>query len=96
MKGVDGSQVGVHLHETFRIEQIFDSLFGRLGKMIIAARTDALVLRQLDFVHDLGAARTFLPETLRHVALLAALRFKGGSFENGHGLGAGRGGGVNR
>ena len=83
------------LDEAFRIEQVFDSLLGRLRKMIIAARTDALVLDQLDFVHDLGAARTFLPETLRHLAFLAALRLERGSFENGHGLGAGRGRRVN-
>ena len=63
--------------------------------MIIAARTDALVLRQLDFVHDFAAAGTFLPEALRHLAFLATLRLERGFFENGHGLGAGGGGRVN-
>ena len=63
--------------------------------MIIAARTDALVLGELNFLHDLGAAGTFLEKTLRDVALLAILRLDCWSLENGHGLGAGGGRRVN-
>jgi hypothetical protein len=53
--------------------------------MIIAARTDTLILRELDFRHDLGTARTFLKKTLRDFALLAILLFDCWFFENGHG-----------
>ena len=63
--------------------------------MIIATRADALVLRQLDLVHDLRAARTFLPEALRHLAFFPALRFERWSFENGHVLCPRRGRRVN-
>src|SRR5207302_6906721 len=44
-QNVDGSQVGIHFYESVRIEQILDALLGRLCKVIIAARTNALVLR---------------------------------------------------
>jgi hypothetical protein len=53
--------------------------------MIIAARTDALILRKLDFRYDLGAAGTFLEKTMRDVALLAILRLDCWFLENGHG-----------
>ena len=52
--------------------------------------------RELDFVHDLTATGTFLPETLRDLALFFALGLKRGFFENGHGLTAGGGHRVNR
>src|SRR4029453_4869233 len=51
----------------------------------IAARTDALILRKLDFRYDLGAAGTFLEKTMRDVALLAILRLDCWFLENGHG-----------
>jgi hypothetical protein len=95
LKGIHGAQAGIALDETFRIQEVFDPLFRRLGEMVIAARTDPLILRKLDFVHDLGAARTFLPEALRHLAFFPALRFERWSFEDGHGLCAGRGRRVN-
>jgi len=53
--------------------------------MIIAARTDALVLGELDFGDDLRAAGTFLEKTMRDVALLAILRLDCWFLENGHG-----------
>ena len=80
----------VEFDETFRIAKILDPLLRRLREMIIAPRTDALVLRELDLVHDFGAAGTFLPETLRHLALSFALGLKRGFFENGHGVSRGR------
>ena len=78
------------------IEQVRDSLFGREGKMIIAPRTDTLILAQLDFVNDLVAAGTFLEQALRNgLAFLPIVCFERGFFENGHGLCARGRGGVN-
>ena len=67
-----------------------------LREVIFAARTDALILRELDLVHDFGAAGTLLPKALWHLALLAALRFERGFFEDGHVLCAGSGRSVHR
>jgi hypothetical protein len=36
--------------------------------MIFAVRANPLVLRELNFMHDLLAARTFLKEPLRNIA----------------------------
>ena len=67
------------------IQQVFDSLLGRLGKMIIATRTDPLILRQLDFVDDLSAAGTFLKKPLRNLlASFRRLRLDRRFFENRH------------
>ena len=68
-------QAGVHLDEAVGIAKIRDPLLGRLREMIIAARTDALVFDQLDFVHDFAAAGALLPEALRHLALFSGSRF---------------------
>ena len=72
LEGVDRGQPGVELDETFRIAKIRDPLLRREREMVIAARTDAVVFHELDFVHDLAATGTFLPETLRHLALFCS------------------------
>ena len=95
LQGVHRLQIRIALDESFEVEKAFDSLLGRLREVIIATRTDALILRELDFVHDFRAARTFLPEALRHLAFLPALRFERWSFENSHVLGARGGGRMN-
>ena len=86
---VDGSQAGVEFDEAVGIAKIRDPLLGRLREMIIAARADAVVFRQLDFVHDFAAAGALLPKALRHLAFLAALGLERWFFENGHVLAAG-------
>ena len=53
---------------------------------MIAMRADPLVLRQLDLVHDVAAAGTFLEEAVRDVALFPWLGFDRRFFENGHKL----------
>jgi hypothetical protein len=63
--------------------------------MIIAVRAHPLVLDQFDFVNDFVTSGTFLKKSLRNVALLAVLNFDRGFFEDGHGLCARRGHGVN-
>ena len=68
---VNGPQVGVHLDKRIWIEQTLDSLDGRLPLMIIAARTDTLILPQLHFGHDLSAAGTFLKNAARNLTLFA-------------------------
>ena len=52
--------------------------------MIVAARTDPLVLSEFDFRHNLGTTRTLLEKTVRDVALLAILRFDCWFFKNRH------------
>src|SRR4051794_38981342 len=81
---VDRSQIGVAFGETLRIKQVRDSLLRRLRKVIVAAGTNALVLRELDLVHNIGAAGALLPQTLRHLALATAHRLQRWSFENSH------------
>ena len=83
---VHGAQVAVALDEAFRIQEVFDSLLGRLGEVVIATRADPLVLGQLDFVHDFFAARTFLKEALRDIAAAfpGAATADGRSLENSH------------
>src|SRR5258708_37219764 len=90
LEGVDRGQPLVELDEAFRIAEIRDPLLRREREMKIAARTDAVVFHELDFVHDLAATGTFLPETLRDLALFFALGFKRGFFKNGHVLDRGR------
>jgi hypothetical protein len=86
LEGVDRGQAGVELDEAVGIAEVRDPVAGREGKVIIAARTDAIVLVQLDLVHDFTAARTLLPEALRNIALLAVLGFERWLFKNGHGF----------
>src|SRR5258705_3989562 len=82
---VNGPQVGVHLYEGIRIEQTLDSLDGRLPLMIVAARTDTLILPQLHFRHDLSAAGACLKNPDRHFTLLAGLRLDCWFLKNCHG-----------
>ena len=82
---VDGFQIGIHFDERLRIEQIVDSVLGRNGKVIIAPRTNAQILIQLDFMDHFIAAGAFLKQALRNVAFLARLGFERRFFENGHG-----------
>ena len=83
-QGVDRLQIGIHLEESLRIEQILDPVLGRKGEVIIAPRTNAQIFIQLDFVDHFIAARAFLKQSLRNVALLARLGFERRFFENGH------------
>src|SRR4051812_26454841 len=85
LEGVFGTQPGIAFDEGPFIQEVFDSFLGSLREMIIATRANALVLGELDLVHDLPAARAFLPESLRDLALFPG-RLEGGSFENGHGV----------
>ena len=84
-QSVDGPQVGIHLHETVRIEQIVDPVLGGLREMIIAVRTDALVLGELDFVNDFAASCALLKEPMWNITLFRTLCFYCRFFENGHG-----------
>ncbi len=77
-------KLGVELDEAVRVTQIGDPFLGREREMIIAARADAVVFGQLDFVHHFAAAGAFLPKALRHVALLAVVGPERWFFENGH------------
>src|SRR5215510_7730795 len=86
LQDVDGPQVGVHLYERVRIEQTLDSLAGGLPLMIVAARTDALILRELNLGHDLSAAGTLLKKTARNFLLFAGLRLDCWFFKNRHGI----------
>src|SRR4051812_46169607 len=65
---------------------MLDPFLGRLGEVIIAARTNALVLGELDFVDDLLAARAFLEKSLGNIAaaLFSAATTRGRSLENCH------------
>src|SRR5205814_6003015 len=83
LKRVLGSEISVAFNEGIGIEQVFDPVLGRLRKVMVAMRANALVPRELDLVHDLRTARAFLPESLRHLAFFARL-LEGWSFENGH------------
>jgi len=56
-----------------------------LREMIIATRTDALILRELDFRHNFGTAGTFLEKTVRDIAFLRTFRLDRWFFENRHG-----------
>ena len=82
---VNGPQVGVHLYEGIRIEQTLDSFAGRLRLMIVAARTDTLILRQLNIRHDLSAAGAFLKNAARHFTLFAGLRLDCWFLKDCHG-----------
>src|SRR5438034_7256446 len=82
---VNGPQVGVHLYKRFWIEQTLDSLDGRLPLMIIAARTDTLILPQLHFGHDLSAAGAFLKNAARNLTLFAGRRLDCWFLKNCHG-----------
>ena len=75
-------------------QQVRDPLLRRLREMILATRANALVLRQLDFVHDFAAAGTLLPEALGHLALFALLGLERWFFENRHVLASGGSRGV--
>src|SRR4029079_439139 len=76
----------VHLYECIWIEQTLDSFAGRLRLMIVAARTDTLVLRQLSFGHDLSAPWAFLKNAARHFALFAGLGLDCWFLKNRHGI----------
>jgi len=52
--------------------------------VIVAARTDALILRQLDFRHDFRTARALLKKTARNVPLSAASRLNCWLLEDCH------------
>jgi hypothetical protein len=52
--------------------------------MIIAARTNPLILRQLGIGHDLSATGTFLKNAARHFALFAGLRLDCWFLKNCH------------
>jgi hypothetical protein len=84
LEGVHGTEIGIALDESVGIEKMFDPFLGRLREMIFAPGANALVLGELDFVHDLRAARAFAPETLGHFALLLMLRLESRSFKNCH------------
>src|SRR6266704_2710265 len=81
---IDRNEIGIHFCKAFRIAEILDSFFRGLGKMIIASRTNALILRQLDLMHDLGTAGAFLPQALWHLAFFSALSFQSRLLENRH------------
>ena len=81
---VNGPQVGVHLYEGIWIEQALDSFVGRLRLMIIAARTDTLILRQFGIGHDLCATGAFLKNAARHFTLFAGLRLDCWFLKNCH------------
>jgi hypothetical protein len=83
---VDRPQVGIHLYKGIRIEQTLDSLTGRLRVMIIAARTDTLILPQLHFGDDLSATRAFLKNAARNLTLFAGLRLDCWFLKNRHGI----------
>ena len=78
-------QVGIHFHEAIGVEKILEPLFRRLRKVIITARADALILRQLDFRHDFRTSRTLLKKTTGNIALPPTFCFDCRFFENGHG-----------
>src|SRR5205823_13281006 len=82
---VDRPQIRIHFGERLRIEEVADSVLGRKGKVVIAARTNAQIFIQLDFVDHFIAAGTLLKQTLRDVALLATLRPHCWFLENRHG-----------
>jgi hypothetical protein len=82
---VNGLQVGVHFYKGIRIQQTLDSLAGRLRLMIVAPRTDTLILSQLNFGHDLSAAGAFLKNAARHFTLFTGLRLDCSFFKNCHG-----------
>src|SRR6476659_4352747 len=82
---VDRLQIGIHLHKRFRIEQTLDSFAGRLRLMIVAARTNTLILRQLSIGHGLSAAGAFLKKAAWHFTLFAGLRLDCWFLENCHG-----------
>src|SRR5262249_43399912 len=63
---------------------VLNSLLGWLRKMIIAAWTDSLVLRELDLRHHLRAAGTFLEKTARNLFLLSAFCLDYRFLENRH------------
>ena len=70
---VDRLQIGIHLHERVWIEQTLDPFAGGLRLMIVAARTNTLILRQLSIGHGLSAAGAFLKNAARHFTLLAGV-----------------------
>ncbi len=84
-QGVDRFQIGIHLKEGLRIEQIVDPVLGREGKVIFAPRANAQIFIQLDFMDHFVAAGTFLKKPLWNVTFLARLSFERRFFENGHG-----------
>src|SRR5262249_3956926 len=84
LERVDRSEFGVELDETVRIAKIRHSVLGREWEMVFAARANALVLIQLDFVHHLTATGTFLPQALGHVALSLVISSQSWFFENCH------------
>src|SRR5437773_2243092 len=53
---------------------------------VIATRTDALILRELEFRNNLPTARTLLKHTTRNLPLLAGLRLDCWFFEDCHGI----------
>src|SRR5437660_7960630 len=81
---VHGFQVGIHFHERVRIEQILNPLLSRLCEVIVAARTDTLILRQLDFRNSFGTAGALLKDTTRNFPLFAGLSFNCWLLENCH------------
>src|SRR5687767_1050250 len=92
LERVHRAEIGVAFNETIGVEQALDSFLGRLRKMIIAMRADALVLRQLDFVHDLLATGAFLEQPLRNIAaaLAATAAADRRSLEDSHVVRRGR------
>src|SRR5438128_2190702 len=81
---VHGFQIGIHFYKRVRVEQILNPLFSWLRKVIVAARTDALILRKLNFRHDFRTAGALLKKTTRNVPLSAALRLNCWLLENCH------------
>src|SRR5207302_10257757 len=61
-------------------------LLSRLRKVIVAARTDTLILRQLDFRNSFATAGALLKKTPRNFPLFAALRLDCWFLENCHGF----------
>jgi hypothetical protein len=53
--------------------------------MIVAARTDPLILRELSLGHDLSAAGALLKKTARNLTFFAGFRLDCWFLENCHG-----------
>src|SRR6266496_4201574 len=71
---VHGFQVGIHFHKSFRVEQILNPLHSRLRKVIVAAGTNTLILRQLGLRHHFRTAGALLKKAPRNFSLLTGLR----------------------
>jgi hypothetical protein len=62
--------VRVVFHKTFRIQKHLEPFVGRLRHVMIAARTDPVVLLELQIMDELRTGRALLPKPCRQIALL--------------------------